>query len=121
MEQKVIDEIKSLKDKNSSLWRIYGLGLQAMVEGLIFEKIANVGAMNHLYWASVFICRAITLRRTYVMSLQVITQKILCGADGILAADVLCLQFSWIGIAKNGSICALCERMNTRLINHPML
>ena len=41
LEQKVIDEIESLKDKNSSLWRIYGLGLQAMVEGLIFEKIAS--------------------------------------------------------------------------------
>lgn len=42
LEQKVIDEIESLKDKNSSLWRIYGLGLQAMVEGLIFENVEVV-------------------------------------------------------------------------------
>lgn len=42
LEQKVIDEIESLKDKNPSLWRIYGLGLQAQVEGLIFENIAEI-------------------------------------------------------------------------------
>lgn len=42
LEQKVIDEIESLKDKNPSLWRIYGLGLQAQVEGLIFENIVEI-------------------------------------------------------------------------------
>ena len=42
LEQKVIDEIESLKDKNPSLWRIYGLGVQAQVEGLIFENIAEI-------------------------------------------------------------------------------
>ena len=39
LEQVIIDEIESLKNKNYSLWQIYGLGLQAMIEGLIFEKI----------------------------------------------------------------------------------
>lgn len=39
LEQKVIDEIESLKHKNPSLWRIYGLGLQAMVEGLVFHNV----------------------------------------------------------------------------------
>ena len=42
LEQKVIDEIESLKDKNPSLWRVYGLGLQAIIEGLIFENIEIV-------------------------------------------------------------------------------
>ena len=42
LEQKVVDEIESLKDKNPSLWRIYGLGLQAQVEGLIFENIEEI-------------------------------------------------------------------------------
>lgn len=37
LEQSVIDEIESLKHKNKSLWRVYGLGLQAIVEGLVFE------------------------------------------------------------------------------------
>jgi phage terminase large subunit len=39
LEAKVIEEIESLKEKNPSLWRIYGLGLQAMVEGLVFENV----------------------------------------------------------------------------------
>lgn len=39
LEPKVVAEIESLKEKNPSLWRIYGLGLQAMVEGLIFENV----------------------------------------------------------------------------------
>lgn len=39
LEQKVIGEIESLKWKNPSLWRIYGLGQRAIVEGLIFENV----------------------------------------------------------------------------------
>lgn len=42
LEQVIIDEIESLQRKNYSLWQIYGLGLQAMIEGLIFEKIELV-------------------------------------------------------------------------------
>ena len=38
LEQTVIDEIESYRETNQSLWRIYGLGLQAIVEGLVFEK-----------------------------------------------------------------------------------
>lgn len=36
LEQKVIDEIESLQWKNKSLWQVYGLGQQAIVEGLVF-------------------------------------------------------------------------------------
>ena len=39
LEPEVVAEIESLKYKNESLWRIYGLGLQAIVEGLVFPKI----------------------------------------------------------------------------------
>lgn len=39
LESKVIAEIESLKWKNPSLWRIYGLGLRSMVEGLIFTNV----------------------------------------------------------------------------------
>ena len=44
LEQTIIDEIESLKWKNPSLWRIYGLGLQAIVEGLVF---ANTEQIDH--------------------------------------------------------------------------
>lgn len=39
LEQTVIEEIESLKNKNKSLWQVYGLGMQAIVEGLIFPDI----------------------------------------------------------------------------------
>ena len=49
LEKKVIDEIESLQWKNPSLWRVYGLGLQAIIEGLIFENIEYVDEIPH--WA----------------------------------------------------------------------
>lgn len=39
LEPRIINEIESLKDKNPSLWRVYGLGLQAIVEGLVFPNV----------------------------------------------------------------------------------
>ena len=42
LEQSIIEEIESLKHKNQSLWQVYGLGLQAVVEGLIFKDVVLV-------------------------------------------------------------------------------
>jgi phage terminase large subunit len=42
LEQVVIEAIESLRDKNYSLWTIYGLGLRAAIEGRIFEKFEIV-------------------------------------------------------------------------------
>lgn len=42
LEQSIIDEIESLKYKNQSLWQVYGLGMQAIVEGLIFRDVEYV-------------------------------------------------------------------------------
>ena len=39
LEQVIVDEIESLQHKNKSLWQIYGLGLQAQIEGLIFINV----------------------------------------------------------------------------------
>lgn len=44
LEPKVIREIENLKYTNQSLWEIYGLGLQAQAEGLVFPKITLVDA-----------------------------------------------------------------------------
>ena len=49
LEQTIIDEIESLQHKNKSLWQVYGLGQQAMIEGLIFEKFELVEEIPH--WA----------------------------------------------------------------------
>lgn len=45
LEQVIIDEIESLKYKNESLWKIYGLGLQAQIEGLIFNNVQLIDEM----------------------------------------------------------------------------
>lgn len=45
LEQSIVDEIESLRDKNQSLWRIYGLGLQAIVEGLVFTNVDYVDSV----------------------------------------------------------------------------
>lgn len=42
LEQTIIDEIESLREKNSTLWQVYGLGLQAVIEGLIFKNVTVV-------------------------------------------------------------------------------
>jgi phage terminase large subunit len=38
LEQKIIDDIEKLRDKNKSLWTVYGLGLRAVIEGRIFTN-----------------------------------------------------------------------------------
>lgn len=38
LEQTIIDEIESLQHKNKTLWTVYGLGQQAMAEGIIFPE-----------------------------------------------------------------------------------
>ena len=45
LEQVIIDEIESLKSKNNSLWKIYGLGIQAQIEGLIFKNVEIIDEM----------------------------------------------------------------------------
>lgn len=42
LEQTIIDEIESLQFKNQSLWQVYGLGLQAVIEGLIFKNVTII-------------------------------------------------------------------------------
>ena len=42
LEQTIIDEIESLEHKNRVLWTVYGLGLQAMAEGLVFPEFEIV-------------------------------------------------------------------------------
>lgn len=42
LEQSIVEEIESLQYKNKSLWQVYGLGLQAVVEGLIFKDVVLV-------------------------------------------------------------------------------
>lgn len=42
LEQSIIDEIEGLRTKNPTLWQVYGLGLQAVIEGLIFKNVETI-------------------------------------------------------------------------------
>lgn len=42
LEDTIVKEIERLKDTNKNLWRIYGLGLRGVIEGLIFPEISLV-------------------------------------------------------------------------------
>jgi len=45
LEKTIIEEIESLQHKNESLWKIYGLGIQAQIEGLIFNNVEIIESM----------------------------------------------------------------------------
>lgn len=42
LKQRIVDEIESLQWKNQTLWQVYGLGLRAIIEGLIFKNVTIV-------------------------------------------------------------------------------
>jgi len=42
LSRRIINELESLQNKNKSLWQIYGLGMQAVIEGLIFKNVDEV-------------------------------------------------------------------------------
>lgn len=56
LEQKVVDEIESLRNKNKSLWQIYGLGIQAVIEGLVFDTFEEVDEIPSYATKHRFLC-----------------------------------------------------------------
>lgn len=45
LEQTIIDEIESFRSSNKSLWQVYGLGMQAVVEGLVFSNFEIIDSI----------------------------------------------------------------------------
>ena len=50
LEPAVVQEIESLRDKNPSLWQIYGLGQQSLVEGLVYKGVEQIEAIPPSYY-----------------------------------------------------------------------
>lgn len=48
LEQAIIAEIESLQSKSKTLWQVYGLGLQAVIEGLVFKEFEMVDEIPEL-------------------------------------------------------------------------
>jgi phage terminase large subunit len=56
LEQVIVNEIESYKDKNPSLWRVYGVGLQAIIEGAVypsFEVVDNLPEHTRRRWVGI--------------------------------------------------------------------
>lgn len=47
LEQRIIDELESLKDKSQTLWKIYGLGEMAEIEGKIFKNVTVIDSVPY--------------------------------------------------------------------------
>lgn len=85
LEQKVKEEIESLQWKNKSLWQIYGLGLQAIVEGLVFPKYELIDEFpEHCKKVGIGMDLGYTNDPTAIVK---------CGYDGVaLFLDELCYR-----------------------------
>lgn len=85
LEQKVKEEIESLQWKNKSLWQIYGLGLQAIVEGLVFPKYELIDEFpEHCKKVGIGMDLGYTNDPTAIVK---------CGYDGVaLFIDELCYR-----------------------------
>jgi phage terminase large subunit len=85
LEQTIIDEIESLRLKNQSLWQIYGLGLQAVIEGLIFKNVEIIDEFPNY-------AKKICLGMDFGYSTD-FTAMIKCGIiDNNLYLDELCFR-----------------------------
>ncbi len=118
LEQTIIDEIESLQYKNRSLWQVYGLGLQAVVEGLIFtnfeliEEIPEIAKKRH-HWRGM----------DFGYSLDPTAIEDVYFHDGCLYVDEICyktemLASDIIRVLKehDGSVETICESADPRLI-----
>lgn len=95
LEQRVINEIESLRHKNASLWRIYGLGLQAIVEGLVFPNIEIIDEIPENVKERCFIGMDFgytndptAIVRMYINNDQLYIEE-LCYRTEMLASDII--------------------------------
>ena len=121
LEQKVIDEIESLQYKNKSLWQVYGLGLQAQVEGLVFENVEVVKVIPE--WCKKKIYLGMDLGYTFDPTAIVEV----CITDDTIYVDELCYRTRMLvgdivgelrsAVKERGEIKIISESADPRMID----
>lgn len=56
LEQVIVDEIESYRGSNDSLWRVYGEGMQAVVEGAVYKEydiVDDIPESAHRRWGAI--------------------------------------------------------------------
>jgi phage terminase large subunit len=93
LEQTVIDEIESLRYKNESLWKIYGLGIQAQIEGLIFTNVEIIEYLPNAKHISVGMDFGFTNDPTAIVEVIITSDTIylneICYRTEMVARDII--------------------------------
>ena len=118
LEQTIIDEIESLQTKNQSLWRIYGLGLQAVVEGLIFTNVEYIDeipehAKKRYHWRGVdfgYSLDPTAIEDVYYFDNDLYVDEI-CYQTEMLTSDIIRVLKE-----NGGAVETICESADPRLV-----
>lgn len=94
LEQTIIDRIESLRGKSESLWRIYGLGQQAVIEGLVFKNVNTIDAIpEHITRRWVGMDFGFTNDPTAIIELAATNENLyihqLCYRTHMLTSDII--------------------------------
>ena len=115
LEKVIVDEIEKLKGTNPSLWNIYGLGLQSVVEGLIFKQIDIVKEVPPLVkWHRIGIDLGFSNDETAIVHVYKNGEDIwldeVCYRTEMLTSDII-RELKPFGLTK-----IICESADPRMI-----
>ena len=93
LEKNIIEELESLQHKNASLWKIYGLGLQAQIEGLIFNNVELIETMPPIKRVFIGMDFGFTNDPTAIMEVAITENEIyineICYKTEMVARDIV--------------------------------
>lgn len=95
LEQTVIDEIESLRETSPNLWRVYGLGLRAVIEGRIYKEFAIVDELPYEARKNAFIGMDFGYQNSYtaMVYVSIVGKKIylreLCYRTQMSTTDII--------------------------------
>jgi len=93
LEKSIIDEIESLQRKNESLWKIYGLGIQSQIEGLIFKNVEIIDEMPPAKQTFIGLDFGFTNDPTVIVRVAITDDSIyideLCYRTEMIASDII--------------------------------
>lgn len=117
LEQTIIDEIESLRHKNKSLWQVYGLGMQAVIEGLIFTNVEIIDEIPDVArkrrWRGCdwgYSLDPTAIEDVYYHDGSIYVDEI-CYRTGMLASDIISVLRE-----NDGAVETICDSADPRLI-----
>lgn len=116
LERTIVDEIESYMESNNSLWRIYGLGKQAIIEGAVypeFEVVDDIPPSARRRWGAIdfgftndptaILEVAVDGKNLYIDEVEYLT--------GMVSGDIISICRQSLGRHK-----IICESADPRLV-----